>query len=442
MAIKLSEHFTYKKLLLFALPSIAMMIFTSIYGIVDGFFISNYVGEIAFAAVNYVIPFLMVLGAIGFMFGAGGSALIAKTLGEGDVNKANRFFSLIVYTVIILGTILGIVGFFVLEPVLYLLGAKGEMVDMCIIYGRILLLVLPFNLLQFAFQSFFPTAQLPQLGFIFTVIAGLTNIILDALFIAVFNWGVTGAAIATAISQLVGGLLPLIYFGRKNKSLLRIGKTSLDIKPLLQASYNGVSEFLSNVAMSIVSMLYNALLLKYAGENGVAAYGVLMYVGFIFFAVFIGYSMATAPLVGYNFGSENTKELKNILKRSLIIIGITSISMLLLSLLLSYPLAKLYVGYNQELMDLTVRGFDFFSFTFLFSGIAIFSSSFFTALNDGFTSALISFLRTVVFQVVSVLILSALLGIDGIWMSLVVADFLSAVIAVICLVVNKKKYRY
>ena len=316
MAIKLSEHFTFKKLLLFALPSIAMMIFTSIYGIVDGFFISNYVGEVAFAAVNYVIPFLMVLGAIGFMFGAGGSALIAKTLGEGDAKKANSYFSLIVYTVITLGIILGVVGYFAIEPILHLLGAEGEMVELCVIYGRILLLVLPFNLLQFSFQSFFPTAQLPQLGFVFTVIAGVTNIVLDGLFIAIFKWGVIGAAIATAISQLVGGLLPLIYFGIKNKSLLRIGKTHFDIKPLIKASYNGVSEFLSNIAMSVVSMLYNVLLFKYAGENGVAAYGVLMYVGFIFFSIFIGYSMATAPLVGYNFGSKNHKELKNILKKS------------------------------------------------------------------------------------------------------------------------------
>lgn len=442
MKIELSDHFTYKKLFIFTLPPILMMIFTSIYSIVDGFFVSNYVGEMPFTAVNFIMPFLLILGSVGFLFGSGGSALIAKTLGEGDNKKANMLFSLFVYIIIISGVVFSLSGIIFIRPIALLLGASEIILDDCVIYGRIILSALPFCMLQYAFQTFFVTAEKPILGFMVTLIAGFTNIILDALFVAVFKWGIAGAAIATAVSQAVGGIVPLIYFFSKNKSLLRLGKTRFDISSLLKASSNGMSEFLSNITLSLIGMLYNAQLMKYAGENGVAAYGTVMYVGMIFFAVFGGYSMGTAPVIGFHYGAENSEEVKSVLHKSLKIIGVTSVVMLASSLLLACPLSTLFVGYNKTLTDMTVRAFDIYSFVFLFAGIPIFSSSFFTALNNGFVSALISFLRTAVFQVIAVLTLPLIWETDGIWISCVVADFAAVLISVVCLIANGKKYKY
>lgn len=375
-------------------------------------------------------------------FGSGGSALISKTLGEGDEKKANELFSLFVYLIVIFGVVLGVLGFIFMPQIAMLLGAEGELLDNCILYGRVIIAVLPFNMLQFAFQTFFVTAEKSSLGFFVTLIAGIANIVLDALFILVFKWGLFGAAFATAISQVIGGLVPVIYFFLPNNSNLHLGKTSVDMASILKAASNGSSEFLSNISASIVSMLYNAQLLKYAGENGVASYGVLMYVGMIFFAIFIGYSMGTAPVIGYHYGAENSDEVKNIFKKSLVIILSSSVLMTVLALILSRPLASVFVGYSDSLMEMTVRGFNFYSFVFLFSGLVIFSSSFFTALNDGFVSALISFLRSAFFQVIFVLVLPLIWQINGIWASIVVADFSAAVIAVICLVLNRKKYHY
>ncbi len=442
MNIQLSEHFTYKKLLRFTLPSIVMMIFTSIYGVVDGFFVSNFVGKTPFAAVNFIMPFLMVLGAVGFMLGSGGSALISKTMGEGNKEKANRIFSLLVYTGAALGIVIAALGITFIEPVAILLGAEGAMVEDCVLYGRIILLALPALILQFEFQTFFVTAEKPQLGLVFTVAAGVTNMVLDALFMAVFQWGVAGAAAATAISQAVGGLLPLFYFGSKNSSLLHLGRTSIDGRVLLKTCTNGSSELMSNIAMSVVGMLYNAQLMKFGGEDGVAAYGVLMYVNFVFISAFIGYSVGTAPIVGFHFGALNRDELNNLLKRSAVIIGIFSAVMFLLAQVLAYPLSSVFVGYDQNLMDMTLHAFRIYSFCFLFAGIAIYGSGFFTALNDGLTSALISFLRTLVFQIAAVLILPIFLEIDGIWLSSVVTEVVAASVSLIFLFAKKKKYGY
>ena len=442
MNIQISEHFTYKKLLRFTLPSIIMMVFTSIYGVIDGFFVSNFVGKTPFAAVNFIMPFLMILGAVGFMFGTGGSALISKTMGEGNRDKAKRLFSLFVYVTAISGIAIAVIGMIFIRPIASFLGAEGKMLEDCIIYGRIILIALPFYMLQYEFQSFFATAEKPQLGLGVTVAAGLTNIILDALFIAVFKWGLAGAAAATAISQTVGGIIPLIYFSRPNKSLLRLTKTKFDKKALIKACTNGSSELMTNISMSIVNMLYNAQLMKYAGENGVAAYGVLMYVNMIFLTAFIGYSVGTAPITGYHFGADNYDELKGLLKKSFSIIGIFSLCMLVLAEILAYPLANLFVGYDAELINLTIRGFRIFSFSFLFAGTSIYGSSFFTALNNGLISALISFLRTLVFQIAAVLILPAFLGIDGIWISIVTAEIMSMIITIIFIIKMRKRYHY
>lgn len=442
MKIQLSDHFTYKKLLKFTFPSIVMMIFTSIYGVVDGFFVSNFVGKTPFAAVNFIMPVLMILGAIGFMFGTGGSALIAKTMGEGKLEKAQKDFSMFVIVSAVLGILIAAAGILFLRPIAMLLGAEGTMLDDCVIYGRVILLALPAYILQMEFQSFFITAEKPQLGLAVTVISGVTNMVLDALLVAVFPFGLIGAAAATGISQVIGGIVPVIYFLRPNTSLLKLTKTKFDGKVLLKACTNGSSELMSNVSMSLVSMLYNIQLIGYAGEDGVAAYGVLMYVNMIFIAAFIGYSIGTAPVIGYHYGAENHMELKGLLRKSLKIISAFAVCMFVAAELLAAPLSKMFVGYDAGLYDLTCNAFTIYSFSFLFAGFAIFGSGFFTALNDGLTSALISFLRTLVFQITAVLLLPLIWGINGIWLSIVVAEAMAVATAGVFLVLKQKKYNY
>lgn len=444
MRIQLSDHFTYGKLIRFTMPSIAMMIFTSVYGVVDGFFVSNFAGKTPFSAVNLIMPFLMIVATVGFMFGTGGTALVAKIFGEGDKEKANKYFSLFVYVSFALGVIFAILGIVFIRPISALLGAEGELLENCVVYARIILAALPFYVLQLLFQSFFPAAEKPQLGLAVTVLAGVTNMVLDAVLVILLpqEYKLAGAAIATAMSQFVGGVIPLFYFFRKNNNILRLGKTSFDGKAILKACANGSSEFMSNVSMSIVGMLYNIQLLKYAGENGVAAYGVMMYVSMIFSAAFIGYSIGVAPVISYHNGAQNYKESKGLLRQSLIMIGVFGVGMVAAAELLALPLSNIFVGYDAELMNLTVSGFKIFALSFIFMGFAIFSSGFFTALNDGLTSALISFLRTLVFQIAAVLLLPLIWEIDGVWISIVVAEVMAAAISAFFLVVKRKKYHY
>ena len=442
MKISLSDHFTYRKLMRFTLPSIVMMLFTSVYSVVDGFFVSTFAGKTPFAAVNFIMPFLIMLGALGFMFGAGGSALVAKTLGEGDSQRANRIFSLVIYASMVVGILLTVLGIAFIRPVAILLGAEGQMLEDAVVYGRIVLAPLVFFMLQMEFQSFFITAEKPNLGLFTTVLAGVTNMVLDALLVGVLSMGLVGAALATAASQFIGGAIPVLYFMRPNKSLLRLTKTNFDGGALVRTCVNGSSELMSNISMSLVGMLFNLQLLKYAGEDGVAAYGVLMYVGFAFVAIFIGYSIGTAPVVGYHYGAQNHDELKSLLRKSAWIIGVTSVSMVVASLALSAPLSTLFVGYDPVLLEMTKQGFLVYSLAFLFMGFSIFSSGFFTALNDGVTSAIISFFRTVVFQVAAVLVLPLLLGIDGIWWSIVVAEGLAVVVSAAFIIGKRKKYHY
>ena len=444
MKIQLSDHFSYGRLLRFTAPSIAMMIFTSVYGVVDGFFVSNYAGKTPFAAVNLIMPFLMLIATFGFMFGTGGSALVAKSFGEGEPERANRNFSLFVYVSFALGVVLAVLGIVFIRPISIRLGAEGALLDNCVVYARIILAALPFYVLQLLFQSFFVTAEKPQLGLAVTVSAGLTNMVLDAVLVISLpqQYKLAGAALATALSQVVGGTVPLFYFARKNSSILRLGRTSFDGRAILKACTNGSSEFMSNVSMNIVGMLYNTQLLKFAGENGVAAYGVMMYVSMIFSAAFIGYSIGTAPVVGYHDGARNFHELKSLLRKSLVVIGVFGVCMVASAELLSSRLARMFVGYDAALMELTVSGFQIFALSFIFMGFAIYGSSFFTALNDGLTSAAISFLRTLVFQVAAVLLLPTIWDIDGIWMSIVVAEFMAVVLTAAFLATKRRKYHY
>lgn len=431
--IQLSDHFNYPRLLRFTFPSIIMLVFTSIYGVIDGFFVSNFTGKTPFAAVNFIMPLLMILGCAGFMFGTGGSAQIAKTMGEGKAKTANEQFSMIVYASVICGIVLAVSGFLFLPFLASLMGAEGQLLQDSIVYGRIILLALPFYVLQYEFQCLFAAAQKPKFGLYVTVTAGMTNIILDALFVAGFRWGLEGAAAATALSQLVGGAVPLLYFGRKNSSLFQFIKCRFDKNVLIKTCINGSSELMSNISMSVVSMLYNVQLMKYAGENGIAAYGVLMYVGMIFQAVFIGYSVGVSPVIGYHHGAKNYSELQGLLKKSILLISTFSIMMFTAGQTLAKPLSLLFVGYDEELLAITVRAFMIFSFSFLFAGFAVFGSSFFTALNDGITSALISFLRTLVFQCLAVLIFPVFWELDGIWFSIVAAEIMAVGVTVLLL---------
>ena len=440
--IQLSDHFDCKRLLRFTFPSIIMMVFTSIYGVVDGFFVSNYAGKTPFAAVNFIFPVLIILGCPGFMLGTGGSALIAKTMGEGDKKRANQIFSLLIYVGAAAGVVLGAVGIALLPSVAVLLGAEGRLLADCVTYGRIILLAGPFFMLQMEFQCLFATAEKPKLGLTVTVAAGVTNMVLDWLLVGVFRWGLVGAAAATAVSQAVGGVIPLIYFARENSSLLRLTRCPFDGAVLLKTCANGSSELMSNISMSVVSMLYNGQLMAKAGEDGVAAYGVLMYVSMVFQAIFIGYAVGTAPVVGYHHGAGNRGELKGLLRRSVLLIGGFSAAMCLAGETLGRPLSVIFVGYDPDLLDMTAHAFAIFSVAFLFSGFAIFGSSFFTALNDGLTSALISFLRTLVFQCAAVIIFPILWGLDGIWWSIVAAEVMAVAVTLAFLTAKRKKYGY
>lgn len=442
MNIQLSDHFTYRRLIRFVIPSVAMMILTSIYGVVDGLFVSNFVGKTPFAAVNLVIPFTMILGAFGFMLGTGGTALVAKTLGEGRQEEANRIFSMLIYFALGLGVLLTIFGIAVLKGIVIKMGADDAMLRHCMIYGRIVLLGIPFYMLQNMFQNFLIAAEKPQLGLIVTIAAGVTNMVLDALFIAVLGWGVAGAAAATALGQCVGGLVPFVYFARKNSSRLALVKTKLLGGALLRTCTNGSSELVSNISMSSVGMLYNAQLMKVAGENGVAAYGVILYVNFIFIAIYLGYAYGSAPIVAFNYGAGKKAELQNVLKKSLKLLLGTGIVLLSIGVLFAGVLSGLFVGYDAQLYAMTVRGLRFYAVSFLLSGFNIFGSSFFTALNNGMVSAAISFLRTVVFEVAAVLILPLFFGLDGVWCAITVAELASILITIGAFSALRRRYQY
>ncbi len=449
--IKLSEHFNYRKLFRFVLPSVIMMAFVSIYGIVDGFFVSNFAGKIPFAALNLIFPMIMILGSVGFMLGTGGNAVVAKTLGEGEHQKANQIFSLIIYTAVVLGVILSIIGIAIAPSVARLFAQsekdmspaeKEELIACCILYVRIILSVLPAFMLQNAFQGFFVTAEKPRLGLYVTVLAGVGNILFDALFVAVFKWGLAGAAAATALNQVIGGIIPIVYFSRKNDSLLRLGKTRFMGKTLLAVCINGMSELMTNISMSIVTILYNAQLMRLIGISGVSAYGIMQYLGFIFVAMFLGYSVGSAPIIGFHYGAQNHSELKNIFKKSLIITSIAGAIMTLIGACFAVPLASIFADNDAALLDVTVKGMRIFAFSFLTCGLNIFASAFFTALSNGGVSLLISFTRTFICQAIAVIILPIFWGVNGVWASLVVAEMVTVVLCAALFFLLRKRYQY
>ncbi len=443
MKISLSDSFSYSKLLRFTFPSIVMMIFTSIYSVVDGFFVSNIVGKTAFAAVNLIFPFIMVLGGMGAMFGVGGSALVAKTLGEGETKKAQRYFTMMIYIMVIVGVVFTVLGIVFMRPVSYLFGATEGMIDECVVYGRTILIFNTAMLAQYTFQSYLIVAEKPKLGLLVTVLAGATNMVLDYLFMAVFDMGIFGAALATGLSQCVGGIIPLIWFlSKHNKSALRFAKTKIELKPILKACANGASEMLSSVSGSITGILYNLQLIKYAGEDGVAAYGVVMYAAYVFIAIYMGFCTGSSPVMGYHYGAQNHKEMKNIFKKSMTLLGVGGILLTVTGVLLAKPIALIFVSYDKSLLELTVRAFTICALPFMIMSINMYASSLFTALNNGGVSAAISFLRALIFPTISILVLPIFFEIDGVWFSLVGSEILSFIVSVIFLAVYKKKYKY
>lgn len=442
MNIQLSDHFTYGRLLRFTMPSIVMMIFTSIYGMVDGIFVSNFAGKTPFAAINLIMPYLMVFGTLGFMIGTGGTALISMTLGMGDKKKANELFSLLTYVSIIGGILLTVISVAFLRPAAVMLGATGQMLEDCVTYGSIVQLALTAYILQYAFQSFCVTAEKPNLSLTMMVTAGVCNIVLDALFVAVFRWGLVGAAVATAIAQIVGAVIPIVYFARPNGSLLRLGKCRFDGKALLRTCTNGFSELLGNVSMSLMSMLYNLQLLAYAGEDGIAAFGVIMYVNFTFISVYIGFAIGTAPVIGFNHGADNRTELKSLMRKCLVILAVFSTVMTVLAEIMARPLSTIFTGYDPALLEMTVRGFVIYSVSYLLTGFNMFASSLFTALNNGFVSAVLSFFRALVCQMAAILVLPMLWGLDGIWWSNVAAEVGALAVAAFFVIKYRKRYHY
>lgn len=442
MKIQLSDHFTFSKLLRFTLPSITMMVFTSIYSVVDGLFVSNYVGKDPYTALNLIWPLIMGMGALGFMMGSGGSAIVAKTLGEGKSEDARRYFSMVVYVTIIGSLLLSAIGLIFIRPISIALGSTEELLPYSMLYGRILLISLTFFMLQNVFQSFFATAEKPKLGLLIIVIAGVSNMILDYVFIVVFQWGLAGAAIATAVSQVIGGGIPLFYFLRHNSSLLRLVVTRFELCPLWKTCTNGSSELMTNLSSSLVNILYNLQLMKLTGQDGVAAFGTIMYVFFIFIAIYIGYAMGCAPLIGYHYGAGNHKELKNLLTKSLVLMGILGVLLTIAAEVLAAPLSKLFVGYDPELYALTCHAFRLYAFSFLVTGFNIYGSAFFTALNNGGFSAAISFLRTLLFQVAMIYLLPIFFDLDGIWLAVTAAECLTLVITIIFLITQRKHYHY
>lgn len=442
MSIEIFEHLDYKKLLHFTMPSIIMLVVSSVYGVVDGYFVSNYVGKVPFAAINFIIPFLMLFSSLGFMFGTGGGALISKTFGEGDMEKARQLFSLIVYTTAACGFLLMVLGQMLIFLFAVTMGAEGELLEYSVIYGRIILMAVPVHILQYEFQCLAATSGKPALGLYVTLVSGFANVILDAVFLKGFCWGIRGVAAATVVSQCIGGIIPLLYFTFPNGSLLRLGKTKFNGKALLKICFNGSSELMNNISMSVVSMLYNVQLLRYAGENGIAIYGVLMYVSVVFENVFMGYSVGAAPIIGYHYGAQNHKELKGILRKSFVLLTISAAAMFLISICMSRPLCSVFLGYDESALNSAVHAFSLFSFAFLFSGYVIFGSAFFTALNNGIISMALSAMRTFLFQSIAVLVLPLFFGVDGIWSSLVVSEMLIAGVTFLLLKLNQKKYQY
>lgn len=439
----LGGHYGARRLFISSLPLIGMMVLISIYSIVDGLFVSNLVGTTAFAALNLIWPAIGLVGALGLMVGTGGAALVSKTLGEGDEPRANRYFSMFVEFILLLSVVLAVPLLVWMEPLAVAIGAEGEMVRQCAIYGRICAAGMPAFMMQMGIQPFFMVAGRPRMGTWISLVSGLLNIGLDALFIIVCGWGLAGAAAGSMLACCFGGFYPLWYFSsRFNRSSLAFKATGFEFGPLAKACSNGLSEFVGNISFNIVSMCYNWQLMRFYGENGVAAYSVILYLGFIFVAVYSGYNMTVTPLVGFNFGAGNKRELRSLLRHSLTLMLVLGVLLAGTAELLAGPAARLFVGYDSELTALTVHATRLYAPSFLITGLTLFVSAWFTGLNNGPVSALASFSRTFVFELSCVFLLPVLLGVNGIWLSAPAAEILSLFLGAALLLRFRSRYGY
>jgi len=444
MKIELQGHYGYGRLVRTMLPSIATMIVSSIYSIADGLFVSNYAGSTAFAAMNIIWPGIQILAVFGLMVGAGGSALVSKTLGEGDQDKACRIFSMLTRITMLAGIAMAFLFFILMKPLTWVLGAEGGMIQMATTYGRIIVITLPLYMIQMMFQPFFMVAEKPELGTQISIICGVVNIVLDALFIIVFRLGLIGAALGTAISIATGGLFSLIWFlSKRNKTHLQFRKNvKTEWKHVGKSCSNGLSEYVGNVALSVVSICYNLQLMKYIGESGVAAYGILMYLGFVFAAVFIGYNLSVTQIIAFNYGERNHTELRSLLHKSIILISVGGVIMTTVAETAAAPLARFFVGYDESICILTIRAIRIYMLSFLICGLNMFASAWFTALNNGIISAISAFVRTFIFELGCVFILPTFFGVDGIWNAVNVAEVCALLFSAFLITAFSKKYGY
>ena len=445
----LNKHWTKFQLLKYAFPSIVMMFTISVYEIIDGFFISNFIDSTSFAAVNLVFPFLMILASFGMMIGSGSSAIIANKMGENKPQVANRYFSMFVYFLIICGILLSVIGIFVTKPVVILLGAEDYLLDVATYYGLMSLISMPAYILQTAFLTFYNTAGKPKMGLITAIISGVTIFVLDFVFVAILNFGINGILIATITTEYVSAIIPICYFARKkNKSLLRFvgpkeafkNQNPSSIALILKSCLNGSSEAVQEIAASLVILLCMFQINKFIGEDGLVAYGIIDYAWIVFNSFYLGFAVAVAPLMSYQQGADNRAEMKNLLKCGLTIIIIASIVSFALSILLAPVIAGVFVSYDPHLAEYSVYAFRIYSISFLFAGISIYGSSVFTSLGDGLTSALIAFLRTLVFEAAALLILPEIIGSDGIWFAIGFAEVLATILTIVFLCVKRKKF--
>lgn len=441
MTNSIAQKFNVFTLLKFAFPTMVMMVFMSLYTIVDGIFVSRLVGSNALSAVNIVYPVISLLIACGIMLSTGGSAIVARQMGEKREQEARENFSMLAVVSVLTGIVILVLGLMFLEPICRILGGTPVLLEDCKIYLGVLLGFGPLTMLQMLFQTFFVTAGKPGLGLGLTLTGGVVNMVLDYVFMGPMQMGVLGAALATGLGQAIMAVAGVVYF-LKVKGNLYFVKPVFRGNILLQSCGNGSSEMVSNLSTAVVTFLFNITMLKLAGEDGVAAITIVLYGQFLFTALYLGFSMGVAPVVSFNYGNQNHAQLKRIYKICIGFILGSSVFILGIALLFSEPIVGIFTGEENHTYELAVEGFFQFSFNYLFAGINIFASALFTSLSNGKISAIISFCRTFVFITVSIVLLPRVMGITGVWLSVPLAELVTLFISITYLKGQKEVYHY
>ena len=419
-----------------------MMLFTSMYGVVDGLYLSHFSGKEAFAAITLIIPLPLLIGAWAYMIGAGGSAVIAKAIASDRQKDANEYFSFLVLISVLGSILLAGIGEIFLEPCAKLLGANDEMLPFCMTYGRILIAAVPLYVLQNVFQSFLTVAEHPKIGLAINLVSAFLNMALNFVFIRITNEVVTAVALATVVSQFVGGITPFVFFVRSKSTTLRFGRPHMPMSLLGPVFANGVSEFVSEIFHPLASVMYNYKLMELTGLNGVAAYGVLMNVGFLFGSVFLGFAVGSAPLFTYKYEREDHDELHSLFIKSTISVVLMGFLLYGVACMIEGPFAAEFFGGDELLITMTEEAFALHSLSYMVMGLAVFASAFFTAIHDSRVSFLISFLRTLLFEVLAILLLPMLFDLNGVWAASLTSEVLTLLVTVGLLISKKEKYQY